>query len=399
MFDYLQIYDRRERWLVGYADLALAPFGDINGWRRVHSPETPRRLLLLRLERIGDLLMTLGAVTEIRDRLPEAHIRLVVGSWNVGLAHLFTGVDEVETLDAPWLARGTATSSIQDVIQTIAGWRREDFDVAINFEPDIRSNALVAASGAPRRVGYATGGGGAFLTDTLDFDPTLHTATNAQQLVAHVAPPKSDDARPFERVILQIPEDARRRAHELLGPNNALGPLVGMNVSAGRPIKQWPAERFAETGSILAREENATIVLLGAPEDRTTGDAVLAALPTQMRPVDLIGKLAVVELAGVLERLALLVSGDTGPMHLAVAVGTPVTAVFGPSDPVRYAPLTSKKRVVSTDLWCRPCNRIRRPPTRCTSGTPDCLTGVTVAAVVHAARELLHDHLPTKSSS
>lgn len=399
MFEYLQIYDRRERWLVGYADLALAPFGDINDWRRVHSPETPRRLLLLRLERIGDLLMTLGAVTAIRDRLPEAHIRLVVGSWNVGLAHLFTGVDEVETLDAPWLARGAATSSMQDVIRTIAGWRREGFDVAINFEPDIRSNALVAASGAPRRVGYATGGGGAFLTDTLDFDPTLHTATNAQRLVAHVLSLKSDDARPFERVILQIPENTRRRAHELLGPSNALGPLVGMNVSAGRPIKQWPAERFAETGSILAREENATIVLLGAPEDRTIGDAVLAALPTQIRPVNLIGKLSVVELAGVLERLALLVSGDTGPMHLAVAVGTPVAAVFGPSDPVRYAPLASKKRVVSTDLWCRPCNRIRRPPTRCTSGTPDCLTGVTVAAVVHAARGLLHDYLPTKSSS
>ena len=186
---------------------------------------------------------------------------------------------------------------------------------------------------------------------------------------------------------------------ELLSPSEAPGPLVGINVSGGRPIKQWPAERFAQTGAILAREEGATIVLLGAAGDRAIGDAILAALPTHLRPVNLIGAVSLVELAALLDHLTLLVSGDTGPMHLAAAVGTPVTAVFGPSDPVRYKPLTSKRRVVYTDLWCRPCNRIRRPPTRCTSGTPDCLADVSVAAVVEAARGLLRDQPRARSSS
>ena len=95
------------------------------------------------------------------------------------------------------------------------------------------------------------------------------------------------------------------------------------------------------------------------------------------------------DLAAVLRRLALLVTPDTGPMHLAAAVGTPVVGIFGPSDPVRYAPLSPRAAVVHADLWCRPCNRMRRPPRRCSNGTPDCLARVGVDAVVDAARHLL----------
>ena len=96
-----------------------------------------------------------------------------------------------------------------------------------------------------------------------------------------------------------------------------------------------------------------------------------------------------VPLAAVLEQLRLLITGDTGPMHLATAVGTPTVAVFGPSDPRRYGPVTDRARVVVTDLWCRPCNRVRRPPQRCSHGTPDCLARVSVEQVMSAADELI----------
>ena len=76
-------------------------------------------------------------------------------------------------------------------------------------------------------------------------------------------------------------------------------------------------------------------------------------------------------------------------MHVAAAVGTPVVAVFGPSTPVRYAPLVASRRIVRIDLPCAPCNRIRKPPERCTGGTPDCLSGLQTLAVVDAARSLL----------
>jgi ADP-heptose:LPS heptosyltransferase len=94
-------------------------------------------------------------------------------------------------------------------------------------------------------------------------------------------------------------------------------------------------------------------------------------------------------LAAVLQRLAVFVTGDTGPMHLAAAVGTPVAAVFGPSDPARYAPLTSRARIVRIDLPCSPCNRIRLPPDRCRGHVPDCLDRITADAVFRAAVEIM----------
>jgi ADP-heptose:LPS heptosyltransferase len=90
----------------------------------------------------------------------------------------------------------------------------------------------------------------------------------------------------------------------------------------------------------------------------------------------------------VLEGARLVLTGDTGPMHLAAAVRAPVVAIFGPSMPWRYAPRDTAHRVVRVDLWCAPCNMIRKPPERCVGHTPDCLTGVTVDAVVEAARAL-----------
>lgn len=404
MFDHLEIDDRRERWLVGCADLALAPLGDISRWRRPATATPPRRVLLLRLERIGDLLMILDALRTVRRRLPDAELHLVVGSWNADLARLIPAVDHVETLDVPWLSRETAPSSLGAVVARTAHWRRQAFDLAVNFEPDIRSNALAAASGAPRRFGYAAKGGGALLTDAQTYDPSIHVAANALRLVERALPPAAaaparaagerepagtEPGNDGGSVALRIPDDARARAARLLAGGDGRGPLVGLNPGAGRAVKEWPPARFAAAASRLSRQTQATFVLLGAAGERPLADAVVRALPADVRPIDLVGGAPLVDLAAVLARLALLIVGDTGPMHLAAAVGTPVVAIFGPSDPTRYAPLHPRSAVVHAELWCRPCNRTRRPPTRCRAVTPDCLAGVSVDAVVEAAHRLL----------
>ena len=393
VFEHLQIDNRNERRLVGAADLALAPWAAINAWRQPASDNEPppRRVLLFRLERIGDLLMTLGAIGAIRARLPDAELRLVVGSWNAPLARCLPAVDAVEPFDVPWLSRELPGSTLRAAGARSAAWRRHGFDLAINFEPDIRSNALVAGSGARRRAGYASGGGGAFLTDVLDYDRTIHSAANAQRLVDRILPadryPPAAEAS--NRIPLRIPRAARETATHLLAASDGSGPLVGINPGAGRLIKEWPPERFAATAAALAADDGATIVLLGADGDRAQADGVRQALPPDLALIDLVGQAPLVELAAVLARLSVLITGDTGPAHLAAAVDTPVVAIFGPTDPTRYAPLTPHAEVVHADLWCRPCGRLRQPPKRCTHGAPGCLTGVETGAVVAAARRLI----------
>lgn len=393
MFDHLQIDNRLERHLVGTADLALTPWAEINAWRQPATAQKtpPKRVLLFRLERIGDLLMTLGAIGAIRARLPVAELRLVVGSWNVPLAHCVPAVDAVETFDVPWLSRERPGSTLRAAAAQSAAWRRQGYDLAINFEPDIRSNALVAASGARRRVGYVSGGGGSFLTDALDYDQTIHSAVNAQRLVDHVLPAERYPVagKASNRIPFLIPRAARETADRLLAAHDGGEPLVGINPGAGRLIKEWPPERFAAVAATLATGDGATIVLLGGEGDRQQAASVRRALPPHVPLIDLVGKTPLVELAVVLARLSVLITGDTGPAHLAATVDTAVVTLFGPTDPNRYAPLTPHAEVVHADLWCRPCGRLRRPPKRCTHGAPDCLTGVDTEAVVAAARRVI----------
>ena len=379
----LTIYDRRDRTLVAIADALLLPLS-LGRLVRRRPSQAPARILCLRIERIGDLLMTLPALAALRAAAPNAAIDLVVGSWNAGLARAIPGIDRVEIMDADWLARGAGGLSPLGMMARMAQWRGRKYDLAINFEPDIRTNLAIAAAGASRTAGFKSGGGGAVLDLALDYDPTAHTTDNALAIVHAAIGAEADGLPP---ATLSIPESARADASRLLAP--LATPLkIGIHVSAGRLVKQWPEPRFREVAERLVRDRDAGIVLTGSPDDRAQVDVVRSALPPD-RVVDLTGTTDLLVVAAALQQLDLLLTVDTGPMHLAHAVGTPVVAVFGPSDPRRYAPRGVHDTVVRIDLPCSPCNRIRLPPARCTGHTPDCLNGIETAQVLAAVDDTL----------
>src|SRR5437867_1192748 len=246
----LNISNRRERALVAAADALLLPAALRRAFRR--RPASPSRILCFRLERIGDLLMTLPALAELRAAAPKASIDLVVGSWNRELAAAIPGVNRVETLDAAWLSRPAAEGLTAWQLASRAARWRERAEAA---------RLLASAGGALK---------------------------------------------------------------------------VGVHVNGGRAIKQWPEDRFRDVAAWLVRERGATLVLTGTPDDRAQIEKVRAGLPAD-RVVD-VSHGSLVATAAVVERLDLFVAGDTGPLHLAHAVGTPTVGIFGPSDPRRYAP-------------------------------------------------------------
>ena len=323
---------------------------------------------------------------------PQAQIDLVVGSWNAPLARLVQAVDTVETLDTPWIARDGGGVSWSALLRHAKAWRDRRYDLAINFEPDIRSNLLLALSGAPRQVGFVSGGGGAVLSDGVEPDPAAHVAENAATLVARAfaktgLKPRAESFSPVYR--LQIPDEARRLAAGLIGQLSPRGVTIGIQPATGRQIKEWAPAQFAHVGAELARSRGAKVVLIGSTSDRAALDAVRAAWPPGVPRIDLPAETDLIVLAAVLERLALFVTGDTGPMHLAAAVGTPVLAIFGPSLPTRYAPLSPRSRIVRIDIHCSPCNLMRKPPGRCVGHVPDCLAGIESTQVLKAANEML----------
>ena len=183
----LHIYDRRERALVTSADRVIAvAAGLVRPLRGRHPSPSPRRILILRLERIGDLLMTLPAIADVRELAPDADIDLVVGSWNADLARELDPVRRVLSLDAAWLAREGHGLRLPSLIRAARRWRDVPYDLALNFEPDLRSNMILAASGASWLAGYRSGGGGALLDVALDYNRQAHTSDNARRLVSTV---------------------------------------------------------------------------------------------------------------------------------------------------------------------------------------------------------------------
>jgi ADP-heptose:LPS heptosyltransferase len=387
-----RVYDAKERWLLAGADLggrlvARALLAARRGERGVPEAAEVREVLVLRLDRMGDVLMSLPALRALRARLPLARIRLAVGRWSEEVAGL-APVDEVLVWNAPWAARpGEPADSLRGLWRRARALRDVGLDLALDLQGDLRAALLMAASGARRRVGYANTGGAYLLTDVVGLDETISWVEQnraAVQLAVGAASPP-----PRGEPVLRGGGEEAARLFGSLGLSAARRPLVGVHPSGGRAVKQWDPARWAEVAARLERDFGATIVVTGSEADRPLAEAVARGL--RGKPVLLAGRLGVRETMDVIAGLDLFLSPDTGTMHMACAVGTPSVSVFGPSDSVRYFSGQGPRHVVvRADLWCSPCNLIRKPPDECAGPEPpECLRLVSVDEVYARAAGLL----------
>jgi ADP-heptose:LPS heptosyltransferase len=388
-----RVASRAERALLAAADLPLRVLGRAPA--EGASPlavDTVREVLVLRLDRIGDLLMSLPALADLRRAYPGARIRLAVGRWSDEIARR-APVDDVLVWSAPWVGRPSEGAETRRTLWRRAlGLRADRLDLALDLQGDVRASWLMALTGARARIGYANTGGARLLTHVVALDETVSWIEQNRRAVAVAAGPEAMGAGP--RVELLTADD-RARAREILTAQGLDGhrPLVGLHASGGRPVKQWARARWRDVAERLQREFGAALVLTGTAADRTLAEEIARGLGGAVR--DLTGRLPLIDTLAVIGALDLFLSADTGPMHMAAAVGTPSVSVFGPSDARRYfsggtgAPGT-RHVVVQADLWCAPCNLIRRPPEECLGPEgPECLRLVTADEVHAAAARLL----------
>jgi ADP-heptose:LPS heptosyltransferase len=392
-----RVYDPGERLLLGALD---APGRLVAGALRragLRPPPKPidpsslREVLVLRLDRIGDVIMSLAALADLRAALPHARIRLAVGKWSADIART-APVDEVLVWSAPWVGRRSeGADGFADLLRRARSLRKERLDLAIDLQGDVRAALLLALTGARHRVGYANTGGGWLLTDVVPLDETLSWVEQNRRAVSSVV--GGAGGAPVDLLTAEERGFGRRLVADLGLASSR--PLVAVHPGGGRAVKQWDLGRWAEVAQRLHREFDATILLTGGEGDRPVAQALARLLP--FRAVDLTGRLSLRETVALLSQLDLFLSPDTGTMHAACAVGTPSVSVFGPSDPARYfsgGTGESGRRhvVVRAELWCAPCNLIRKPPTECDDGAPpECLRRVEVDDVHREAARLLRE--------
>ena len=386
-----RVYDPVERALLAAADL---PFRVAHAVLRPKipalEPAKVREILVLRLDRIGDVVMSLPALADLRGAFPAARIRLAVGCWSEPLARR-APVDEVLVWSAPWVGRPSeGAESFRALAARARALRPARLDLALDLQGDVRASLLLWLTGARIRVGYANTGGASLLTHVVPLDETISFVEQNRRAVAVVTGgARADPADPLS------PEE-RASAREILaahGLPREARPVIGLHPSGGRLIKQWPLARWVDVVRRLQEDHGATLVVTGSAADRPLYEALAASLP--QRPIDLTGRLDLRQTLAVLSAFDLFLSPDTGPMHMAAAVGTPSVSVFGPSDPGRYfsggsGAAGTRHEVVRHELWCSPCNLIRKPPRECQAGeAPECLRLVTVDDVYRAAARVL----------
>ncbi len=390
-----RVYDPWERLALGGLDLPGRVLTGVGRWLGLGrapavEPESIREVLVLRLDRIGDVLLSLPAIAELRSALPGARIRLAVGRWSEAIVGN-APVDEVLLWSAPWVGRpDEGAESALSLLRSARGLRSARPDLAIDLQGDVRASVLMRVAGARIRAGYANTGGAWLLTHVIPLDETVSWVEQNRRAVEMVLGPAAK--RVAVDPLTAGDREFARRISETLDLEGRR-PVVGLHPSGGRRVKQWDLARWADVARRLQRDFGAMILITGSAADRPLAEALARQLQTP--PLDVTGRLGVRETMALIETLDLFLSCDTGPMHMACAVDTPSVAIFGPSDPVRFfsggdGASGSRHVALRPELWCAPCNLIRRPPAECDGAAmPECLSLVTADAVHKEAGRLL----------
>ena len=338
------------------------------------------KILVVQTSFLGDAVLTTPLLSEIRRRFPKAKLAVLC---TPQAKNLFAGnpdVDEVLTDDKRGVGKGLA-----GVWREARDLKSRGFTIAISPHKSFRSALLIYLAGIPLRVGFRQSAGWFFYHCRVYRDPARHDAERNLSLLS-----------PFGVDIAECPRDLRlgvdSRSREAVDQTfRSLGILrngliVGINPGSVWPTKRWTVEGYAELMIHLRKKYHCQILVFGAPEDQPIVTRI-QGLSGDIG-ISLVGKINLQQMACALEWCDLFITNDSGPMHIAVARGVPVVAVFCATTPaLGFYPYSSKAVVIEKKLPCRPCSS--HGGRRCPLGTEDCMRLIKADDVLRGVELLL----------
>lgn len=330
-----------------------------------------QRILIRGVNWIGDAVMTTPALVALRSYYPQAEIVILANPLVSELFQFHPSIDRVMVYDKKGRHQG-----LTGLWRMSSELRSKRFDAALSLQNAIEAAVLVLFAGIPRRGGYTTDGRRLLLNYPVHVtaaDKRLHHTDYYLGLLAQLGIEGGDG-----KLCLACTEAEQQWAQSTLQNNNVIAINPG---AAYGSAKRWLPERFAEVGDALAKRYDARILLTGGPAEVETGRDIAAAM--QFQPLNMTGKTSVREMMALLAHSRLLVTNDSGPMHVAAAFATPIVAVFGPTDHTTTCPASENVRIVRKEVDCAPC-LLRQCPI-----DHRCMTEITAEDVIIAAGQLL----------
>jgi len=344
-------------------------------------------ILIIKLSAIGDVIHTLPALNTLRSAYPSAHITWLIEEAAAPLIIGHSALDRIiVSRRKSWIKdirKGQWKSVIRQAAGLVQTLRDTAYDLVFDFQALLKSGVLVALSRGTRKIGFDRGmehqeHSYLFLNERVAPVDMNHHAILRSLMMLDAAGIHSRNIT-YRLPIHAVERNAVIRLLCLEGIKNAR-PLICINPVAKWTTKLWPNARFAELADRLSSRYRISPVFTGAPEDTETVQNILSRMKSSA--VDLTGKTSLKTLAALYETADVLISTDTGPMHLGAAVNTPVVALFGPTAPWRTGPMGEQHQVIRADLPCSPCFKRQCP-------TCDCMNHIRVDQVLEGVARVM----------
>ena len=339
------------------------------------------KILIRATNWVGDAIMALPALRAVRERFPDAQIAVVARPYVADIYRDQEICDQLIAYDP--LGEHAGFSGRERLASEL---RAQKFDIALLLQNAFDAAWLAWRAGIPQRIGYARDGRSTLLTKAVPVPKTGEIPEHEQFYYLELLRRAGwvDSLSGENSISLKLSSQSKLRAGECLlaagSRPKALRVAIGAGASYGS-AKCWPPERFAAVADRLIDEFDADVMLFGTPAEKAVSSAIAGAM--KRLPIDLTGTTSIADLPALLSQCQLFLGNDSGAMHVAAAVGLPVVAIFGPTDPYGTAPVTPRCAIVQEKPYCSPCF-LRRCPT-----DHRCMMKVTADAVEAAARSWL----------
>lgn len=304
---------------------------------------------------VGDAIMTVPALRELRYLLPDAHITLATRSWARGL---FEGADFFDDFLLYDQQPGKVGAPFRQALE----WRQGRFDLAVLFQNAFEAAFIAAVARVPNSVGYATQYRGWLLTHPLplpDWRSSRHESFYYLNIIAQLETILQGAAKILDHepvFDLSVTDDRKAAAFKLLQAHGVRRESLIVALCPGSinsRAKRWPAERYAALADRLIEEIGVNVLLIGSPGELDVSQEVISKM--RREPLLLTGQTDLAQAAAVLSLVDLLVTNDTGPAHISAALGRPTLVIFGPTNPLTTRPLSPVAEILRQPPDCAPC--------------------------------------------
>jgi lipopolysaccharide heptosyltransferase II len=313
-------------------------------------PSQIKKILLIRLRRIGDVILTTPAISSLRQGIPTASISYIVEKPYRELVEGNPNLDKVIVLEKK--------QSLRDFLKLIRLIRKEKYDVVLDFHGGPRASLITLLSKAKLKVGYRVKYKNFIYNIKLPRSPKeghFHSVENHINLVKALGV----DVKSLPPLYLPKAQKTEIEKVEKFIEENSLGgsKIIAIHIGAGNAFRNWGVDNLVQLTNLLAHRPDVKIVLVGTSEDQKAEEEILKKSAASL--LSLVGRLNLREVKEFISHSSLFVGPDSGPMHIAASTTTPIVALFGPNLPAFNAPWQAKAFVVEKQLDCRPCKQRR----------------------------------------